>query len=73
MIAVGMSALNRPIWSKLREERNHLLVTSGNVFHEGGLAGSLISFHLVGTIAFFVMQSLGKMAALISISGSFIE
>ncbi|KAJ5198609.1 uncharacterized protein N7498_007726 [Penicillium cinerascens] len=50
-----------------------LLVSSGNAFHEGGPAGSLISFSLVGIIVFFVMQSLGEMATLIPISGSFIE
>ncbi|KAJ5119375.1 hypothetical protein N7448_010044 [Penicillium atrosanguineum] len=50
-----------------------LLVSSGNAFHDGGPAGSLISFSLVGIIVFFVMQSLGEMATLIPISGSFIE
>ncbi|KAJ5633347.1 hypothetical protein N7490_009686 [Penicillium lividum] len=50
-----------------------LLVSSGNALHEGGPAGSLISFSLVGIIVFFVMQSLGEMATLIPVTGSFIE
>lgn len=32
-----------------------LLVGSGAAFHEGGPAGSLISFSLIGIIVFFVM------------------
>lgn len=32
-----------------------LLVSSGNALHEGGPAGALISFSLVGIIVFFVM------------------
>ncbi|KAJ5110465.1 hypothetical protein N7532_001000 [Penicillium argentinense] len=50
-----------------------LLVSSGNALHEGGPAGSLISFSLVGAIVFFVMQSLGEMATVIPVTGSFIE
>ncbi|KAJ5949852.1 Amino acid/polyamine transporter I [Penicillium verhagenii] len=50
-----------------------LLVSSGNALHEGGPAGSLISFSLVGIIVFFVMQSLGEMATIIPVTGSFIE
>ncbi|KAJ5640141.1 uncharacterized protein N7484_008003 [Penicillium longicatenatum] len=50
-----------------------LLVSSGNALHEGGPAGSLISFSLVGIIVFFVMQSLGEMATVIPVTGSFIE
>ncbi|KAJ6115352.1 Amino acid/polyamine transporter I [Penicillium sp. IBT 16267x] len=50
-----------------------LLVSSGNALHEGGPAGSLISFSLVGIIVFFVMQSLGEMCTVIPVTGSFIE
>ncbi|KAJ5550233.1 hypothetical protein N7535_001829 [Penicillium sp. DV-2018c] len=50
-----------------------LLVSSGNALHEGGPAGALISFSLVGIIVFFVMQSLGEMATLIPVTGSFTE
>ncbi|CAG8247239.1 unnamed protein product [Penicillium nalgiovense] len=50
-----------------------LLVSSGNALHEGGPAGSLISFSLVGIIVFFVMQSLGEMATLLPVTGSFTE
>lgn len=34
-----------------------LLVSSGQAFSEGGPAGSLISFSLVGIIVFFVMYA----------------
>ncbi|KAA8904672.1 amino acid permease [Sphaerosporella brunnea] len=50
-----------------------LLVGSGNALAQAGPAGILISFILVGIIVFFVMQSLGEMATLIPISGSFTE
>lgn len=50
-----------------------LLVGSGNALSEGGPAGVLISFALVGIIVFFVMQSLGEMATIIPVSGSFTE
>ncbi|KAI2769855.1 hypothetical protein DTO012A8_5239 [Penicillium roqueforti] len=50
-----------------------LLVSSGNALHEGGPAGALISFSLVGIIVFFVMQSLGEMATLLPVTGSFTE
>ncbi|CAG7924725.1 unnamed protein product [Penicillium olsonii] len=50
-----------------------LLVSSGNALAEGGPAGALISFSLVGIIVFFVMQSLGEMATLIPVTGSFTE
>ncbi|CAI7631714.1 unnamed protein product [Penicillium manginii] len=50
-----------------------LLVSSGNALHEGGPAGALISFLLVGLSVFFVMQSLGEMATLIPVTGSFVE
>ncbi|KAJ5219599.1 Amino acid/polyamine transporter I [Penicillium chermesinum] len=50
-----------------------LLVNSGSALAQGGPAGALISFCLVGIIVFFVMQSLGEMATLIPVSGSFIE
>lgn len=65
-----------------------LLVSSGNALHEGGPAGALISFSLVGIIVFFVMyvdpgpvglwannsrQSLGEMATVIPVTGSFTE
>ena len=63
---------------------------SGNALSEGGPAGVLISFALVGIIVFFVMygmlflsyqnvqliphrQSLGEMATIIPVSGSFTE
>ncbi|PKY05709.1 hypothetical protein P168DRAFT_309945 [Aspergillus campestris IBT 28561] len=50
-----------------------LLVGSGNAFSEGGPAGVLISFSLVGIIVYFVMQSLGEMATAIPVTGSFTE
>ena len=50
-----------------------LLVGSGNALHLAGPAGILISFSLVGIIMFFVMQSLGELATLIPVTGSFIE
>ncbi|KAL4804059.1 amino acid permease/ SLC12A domain-containing protein [Aspergillus unguis] len=50
-----------------------LLVGSGNAFSEGGPAGVLISFSLVGIIVYFVMQALGEMATAIPVTGSFTE
>ncbi|KAL1983279.1 hypothetical protein VTN96DRAFT_301 [Rasamsonia emersonii] len=50
-----------------------LLVGSGNALHVAGPAGILISFSLVGIIVFFVMQSLGEMATMIPVTGSFTE
>lgn len=50
-----------------------LLVGSGNALHLAGPAGILISFALVGLIVFFVMQSLGELATLIPVTGSFVE
>lgn len=50
-----------------------LFVGSGNALHLAGPAGILISFSLVGIIVFFVMQSLGEMATLIPVTGSFTE
>lgn len=46
---------------------------SGNALHLAGPAGILISFILVGIIVFFVMQSLGELATIIPVTGSFIE
>jgi amino acid transporter len=70
-----------------------LLVGSGNALHNGGPAGVLIRFSLVGIIVFFVMhgtplktktsdletelfasrQSLGEMATVVPVTGSFVE
>ncbi|KAM5485565.1 hypothetical protein McanCB56680_001866 [Microsporum canis] len=50
-----------------------LLVGSGNALHVAGPAGIIISFTLVGILVFFIMQSLGEMATLIPVSGSFTE
>ncbi|OAX79993.1 hypothetical protein ACJ72_05682 [Emergomyces africanus] len=50
-----------------------LLIGSGNALHLGGPAGILISFSLVGIIVFFVMQSLGELATVIPVTGSFTE
>ncbi|KAF2260079.1 amino acid permease [Lojkania enalia] len=50
-----------------------LLVGSGNALRLAGPAGILISFSLVGIIVFFVMQSLGELATIIPVSGSFID
>ena len=50
-----------------------LFVGSGNALHLAGPAGILISFSLVGIIVFFVMQSLGEIATLIPVTGSFTE
>ena len=50
-----------------------LLVGSGNALHLAGPAGTLISFSLVGIIVFFVMQSLGELATVIPVTGSFTE
>ena len=50
-----------------------LLVGSGNALHLAGPAGIIISFLLVGIIVFFVMQSLGEIATIIPVTGSFME
>ncbi|KAL8678347.1 MAG: hypothetical protein Q9186_005304 [Xanthomendoza sp. 1 TL-2023] len=50
-----------------------LFVGSSNALHLAGPAGILISFSLVGIIVFFVMQSLGEVATLIPVTGSFTE
>ncbi|KAF2810352.1 amino acid permease [Mytilinidion resinicola] len=51
-----------------------LLVGSGNALHLAGPAGILISFCLVGLIVLFsVLQSLGELATLMPVSGSFTE
>ncbi|KAL8690682.1 MAG: hypothetical protein Q9218_003927 [Villophora microphyllina] len=50
-----------------------LFVGSGNALHLAGPGGVLISFSLVGIIVFFVMQSLGEIATVIPVSGSFTE
>jgi len=50
-----------------------LFVGSGNALHLAGPGGILISFSLVGIIVFFVMQSLGEVATLIPVTGSFTE
>lgn len=50
-----------------------LLVGSGNALHLAGPGGTLISFSLVGIIVFFVMQSLGELATVIPVTGSFTE
>ncbi|KAI5804988.1 amino acid permease [Geopyxis carbonaria] len=50
-----------------------LLVGSGNALAKAGPGGILISFSLVGIIVFFVMQSLGELATLIPVSGSFVD
>ncbi|KAF2202393.1 amino acid permease [Delitschia confertaspora ATCC 74209] len=50
-----------------------LLVGSGNALHLAGPGGILISFTLVGIIVFFVMQSLGELATVIPVTGSFID
>lgn len=50
-----------------------LFVGSGNALHLAGPGGILISFSLVGIIVFFVMQSLGELATLIPVTGSFTE
>ncbi|KAF2249428.1 amino acid permease [Trematosphaeria pertusa] len=50
-----------------------LLVGSGNALRLAGPAGILISFSLVGIIVFFVMQSLGELATVIPVTGSFID
>ncbi|KAF2795190.1 amino acid permease [Melanomma pulvis-pyrius CBS 109.77] len=50
-----------------------LLVGSGNALRLAGPGGILISFTLVGIIVFFVMQSLGELATIIPVSGSFVD
>ncbi|KAL6720545.1 hypothetical protein ACLMJK_002469 [Lecanora helva] len=50
-----------------------LFVGSGNALHLAGPGGILISFSLVGIIVFFVMQSLGEIATVIPVTGSFTE
>ncbi|KAK2808507.1 hypothetical protein FQN50_004716 [Emmonsiellopsis sp. PD_5] len=50
-----------------------LLVGSGNALHLAGPAGILISFSIVGILVFFVMQSLGELATVIPVTGSFTE
>ncbi|KAL8885854.1 MAG: hypothetical protein Q9215_006350 [Flavoplaca cf. flavocitrina] len=50
-----------------------LFVGSSNALHIAGPAGILISFCLVGIIVFFVMQSLGELATVIPVTGSFTD
>lgn len=50
-----------------------LLVGSGNALASAGPVGALIAFAVTGLIIFFVMQSLGELATMYSIRGSFVE
>ncbi|KAK9767627.1 hypothetical protein K7432_002436 [Basidiobolus ranarum] len=48
-----------------------LFVASGKSIAEGGPGGALVSYAIVGLMVFFLMTSLGEMAAFIPVSGSF--
>ncbi|KAI9483312.1 MAG: amino acid permease/ SLC12A domain-containing protein [Benjaminiella poitrasii] len=48
-----------------------LFMASGKAIATGGPGGALIAYAIVGFLAFCVMMSLGEMAALIPVSGSF--
>ena len=48
-----------------------LFVATGNSLKEAGPLGALISYMTVGIMVYFVVASLGEMATLIPISGSF--
>ncbi|MCM3318190.1 amino acid permease [Rummeliibacillus stabekisii] len=48
-----------------------LLLASGNSVAEAGPGGALLAYGLIGVMVFFLMTSLGEMAAYMPVSGSF--
>ncbi|ORX91072.1 hypothetical protein K493DRAFT_317528 [Basidiobolus meristosporus CBS 931.73] len=48
-----------------------LFIASGQSIANGGPGGALVAYGLIGVMVFFLMTSLGEMAAFIPISGSF--
>ncbi|TPX66705.1 hypothetical protein SpCBS45565_g04291 [Spizellomyces sp. 'palustris'] len=48
-----------------------LFVGSGATIALAGPVGALVAFFIVGTMVFFITSSLGEMATLIPVSGSF--
>ncbi|MDY2941243.1 MAG: amino acid permease [Varibaculum sp.] len=50
-----------------------LFVASGATISEAGPGGALFAYVVIGAMVFFLMQSLGEMAAYIPVSGSFGE
>ncbi len=50
-----------------------LLLASGSALHDAGPAGAILGYVLVALIVYFLMQSLGEMAAHSPVTGSFCE
>ena len=50
-----------------------LFVASGEVVSTAGPGGAVLAYAIIGIMVYFLMQSLGEMAALIPESGSFAE
>ncbi|ORX91960.1 lysine-specific permease [Basidiobolus meristosporus CBS 931.73] len=48
-----------------------LFIASGQSISQGGPGGALLSYALIGVMVFFLMTSLGEMAAFMPVSGSF--
>lgn len=48
-----------------------LFVASGNAIHLAGPAGALVAYGIIGIMVYFLMTSLGEMASLMPVSGSF--
>lgn len=48
-----------------------LLLASGNSIAEAGPGGALVAYGIIGIMVFFLMTSLGEMAAYMPVSGSF--
>lgn len=48
-----------------------LFLASGNALHLAGPGGALLSYALIGVMVYFLMTSLGEMAALMPTAGSF--
>ncbi|QOV10149.1 amino acid permease [Viridibacillus arvi] len=48
-----------------------LFLASGGAIHEAGPGGALLAYSLIGIMVFFLMTSLGEMAAFMPVSGSF--
>src|SRR3954467_15665618 len=48
-----------------------LFLASGSTIHDAGPGGALAAYLIAGIMVFFLMTSLGEMAAFIPITGSF--
>ena len=48
-----------------------LFLASGTTIHDAGPGGALAAYIIAGIMVYFIMGSLGEMAAFIPISGSF--